>query len=406
MAKNAMAQKMFSKVVDIMFRQMIVVFLKEIKSILRDRRTFIFGLLLPLLLVPTMLLIVDFSILGIQDTRARRAVVAMNRKNNSFYNFFSVQDLITVEDVIDVQKALDSGEISAYITVDEDIDQKVINNENFELNIKYGNGSINSVMAIPTIKQYEGAYRHLVGNHNFNTEEELKNAIDVKVSLSEFLSDIPFVNTSSLYFSMLVPITIILYCCMGSAGTASELSVGEKEHGTLEPLLATCASRTGIILGKLFATTAMGVTSGLCTAIGIWVYLIFSSTAVKNNVSVLSMILLLIMTVFISMFFASINLLIGVYAKSYKEAQTYMMPISILCVIPNMFSYGLEAGKIGVFDLCIPVYNVICIIKEILADAVNGSHLLIVLLWLSVYISLVLSLIIKLFKKESILFRV
>lgn len=391
-----------------MFRQIIVVFLKEIKCILRDKRTFIFGLFLPLLLAPTMLFISDFSLFGTKDKTVKNITIGINKKDNSFYNFFTAQDGVTAIYVRDIQKSLDSGEISAYITVDENIDKKIINHEPFNLDIKYGNSSVSSVMEIPIIKQYENAYRYLVENHGFNTEEELKNAVKIKIPLQNLVPDTPSIDTSALYFRMLVPMMIILYCCIGSAGTASELTAGEKEHGTLEPLLATCANRTCIILGKLFATTAMGVTSGLCTALGLWIYLITSSSSstAKNNISALNMLFLLVITVFISMFFASINLLIGVYAKSYKEAQTYMMPISVLCVVPNMFSYSLEAGKVSFFDLCIPVYNVICIIKEILAGVLNIFHLITVLLWLGVYISISLFLIIKLFKKESALFRV
>lgn len=391
-----------------MFRQIIVVFLKEIKCILRDKRTFIFGLFLPLLLAPTMLFISDFSLFGTKDKTVKNVTIGINKKDNSFYNFFTEQDGVTAIYVRDIQKSLDSGEISAYITVDENIDKKIINHEPFDLDIKYGNSSVSSVMEIPIIKQYENAYRYLVENHGFNTEEELKNAVKIKIPLQNLVPDTPSIDTSALYFRMLVPMMIILYCCIGSAGTASELTAGEKEHGTLEPLLATCANRTCIILGKLFATTEMGVTSGLFTALGLWIYLITSSNSstAKNNISALNMLFLLVITVFISMFFASINLLIGVYAKSYKEAQTYMMPISVLCVVPNMFSYSLEAGKVSFFDLCIPVYNVICIIKEILAGVLNIFHLITVLLWLGVYISISLFLIIKLFKKESALFRV
>ncbi len=389
-----------------MFKQAIAVFIKEMKCILRDKRTFIFGLLLPLILVPTMLFISDFSISGLQKNGANHVTIAMDSKNNSFYSFLSEQDSITIVDVKNYQKSLDSGEIAAYITVDKNLDEKIIKHENFDLDIKYGESSLNSVMTLPILKQYEGTFRYLAERCTLDNTDILRRNFHLKVPLDETATNMPTIDTSSIYFTMLVPMTIIIYCCMGSAGTASELSAGEKERGTLEPLLSTSANRTGIILGKLFATTAMGVTSGLCTAIGLWGYLIISGGAAKSHISALNMILLLLTTVFASMFFASINLLIGVYAKSYKEAQTYMMPLSFLSVIPTMFSYTLEASKISILELCIPIYNVVCIIKEILAGAFNIGHLLIVFLWLALYISVILYMIIKLFKKESVLFRI
>lgn len=388
-----------------MFKQSLVVFLKELKGIIRDKKTFIFGLLLPLILVPSMLFIVDFSVKSMQGQVADNVNIAMNNKQNSFYSFCSAQDKLTIIDVKDPQKALDSGEISAYITVEDNIDEKIVKKESYNLDVKYNESSINSLMARTVVSEYEGYYRYLVANYVFKNTEELNKAIAIKIDLQQDAQG-PNINTSSLYFNMLVPMMLILYCCMGSAGTAAELSAGEKEHGTLEPLLSTCADRTGIIIGKLMATTAMGVMSGLFTALGLWGYLIVSASSSSVNVSALGMITLLVITIFVAMFFASVNLTIGVYARSFKEAQTYMMPVSIICLIPTFFTYTMDASKIGIVNLCIPIFNVICIIKEIFAGVINIEHIFIVLAWLIIYISIAFLITSKLFKRESIVFRV
>ncbi len=388
-----------------MFKQAMVVFFKELKCIMRDKRTFIFGLLLPLLLVPGMLFIIDFSVKNMQGQVADNVNIAVNNKQNSFYSFISVQDKVTVIDVKDPQKALDSGEISAYITIGNNIDEKIVKREAFDLDIKYNDSSINSMMARPIVVEYESDYRYLVTNYIFKDVNELNQAIAIKIPLQQNAGALN-IDTSSLYFSMLVPMMLILYCCMGSAGTAAELSAGEKEHGTLEPLLSTCADRTSIIIGKLLATTVMSVISGLFTIVGLWGYLLISSSTDAINISIWGMLELLDITLFTAMFFASINLLIGVYARTFKEAQTYLMPVSIICLVPTFFTYTLDISRIGTLDLCIPIFNVICIIKELFAGIVNFGHLAIVFGWLIVYISIAFSITLKLFKRESIVFRI
>lgn len=388
-----------------MFKQALIVFWKELKCIVRDKKTFIFGLLLPLFLVPSMLFMIDFSMKGMQGKTAENVNVAMDNKDNSLYDFLNAQDVITVVDVDNPQKALDSGVISAYITVSKDVDEKILKKEAFNLEVKYNESSINSVMSMASVAQYESAYRYLVSNYEFKSVEELRSLMNFKVDLSQ-VEGVPKIDTSSLYFSMLVPMMLILYCCMGSSGTAAELSAGEKERGTLEPLLSTCADRTGILLGKLFATTLMGITSGLFTVIGLWCYLLLSTSSDLPNISAFGMVSLFVMTVFISMFFSALNLMIGVYAKSYKEAQTYLMPVSLVCIAPTFFTYTLDISRIGLVDLCIPVYNVICIIKEILSGAANAIHVGIVLLWLVAYISILLGITVRIFKKEDVVFRI
>ena len=205
---------------------------------------------------------------------------------------------------------------------------------------------------------------------------------------------------------MLLPMMIIFYCCIGSASTASDLSAGEKERGSLEALLSTGTSRTSIILGKLFATTIMGLISGLCTVLGLSAYLVISSGSQMALISFSGVLALLAVTLFTSMFFASLNLAIGIYSKSSKEAQTYLMPVSILSLIPTYFTYSMDLNSINMQYLCIPIVNVVCIIKEILAGVMNIAHLGIVALWLFVYTLIAFSFANYMFKKESVIFRI
>ena len=138
-----------------MFKQALIVFWKELKCIVRDKKTFIFGLLLPLFLVPSMLFMIDFSMKGMQGKTAENVDVAMDNKDNSLYDFLNAQDVITVVDVDNPQKALDSGVISAYITVSKDVDEKILKKEAFNLEVKYNESSINSVMSMASVAQYE-----------------------------------------------------------------------------------------------------------------------------------------------------------------------------------------------------------------------------------------------------------
>lgn len=396
-----------------MFSQVWTVFMKELKCILRDKRTFIVGLIIPLMLVPSMLFIVDLSMKSAETKSVSNVNIGINNKNNSFYSFCSVQDKITIIDVSDSQSALNSEIISAYITVDEDLDNKILNKQDFDINIQYNESSLNSIMTAPMITKYKDIFKELV-----ETMRDKYNITDAE-TLKEYSSYAKLqddeegsgdmggigINTSSIYFNMLVPMMLILYCCVGSSSTASDLSAGEKERGTLESLLSTGAERTSIITGKLLATTFMGVMSGLCTVLGLWGYLLLSAKDSAVNLSVIEMLALLTVIIFTSMFFAAVNLAIGVYARSYKEAQTYLVPVALLSQIPTVATYMMSVSSITLTYLCIPVLNIVCVIKEIFAGSLNIVHTLIVIFWLAVYTALAFSVTSRLFKKESVVFR-
>ena len=124
-----------------MFKQAMIVFFKEIKCIVRDTKTFIFGLLLPLLLVPGILFAVNFSLSSfVPSSPANMSVkVAFSDKNNAFYKFCSAQSGVIINDVKDAEKALSCGQIEVYVSVDPALDEAILNSKswNFDDFIKY-----------------------------------------------------------------------------------------------------------------------------------------------------------------------------------------------------------------------------------------------------------------------------
>ena len=127
-----------------MFRQALIIFFKELKCIVRDAKTFFVGILIPFFLVPTMLFIFNFTMGGTEKSIAKNVNIAVSSKNNSFYKFMSAQDDVTIVETNNPGKSLDSGEISSYIIIDENLDEKVLKKEPFNLDIKYNKSSMNS----------------------------------------------------------------------------------------------------------------------------------------------------------------------------------------------------------------------------------------------------------------------
>lgn len=400
-----------------MLKKAIVVFVKEMKDILRDKKTFLFGLIIPFLLIPTMLFAIDYSMNFFQGGQNNEIYLAINDTESSFYRFCSAHNNIKFVNVENPQAALDSGRIAAYINLKDNIDEDIINKKDFDIDVEFSTSSLGTMLSASALSYYKELYltlvHYLVDNDYAKTKEELRNLAGNDELNQNLMEIYPYqgsngigFNTSSLYFNMLVPMMLILYCCIGSSSTASDLSAGEKERGSLEALLSTGASRTSIIIGKLFATTIMGLISGVCTVLGLSAYLMISSDSQMAMVSLGGILSLLTITLFTSMFFASLNLAIGIYSKSSKEAQTYLMPVSILSLIPTYFTYSMDLNSINMQYLCIPIVNVVCIIKEILAGVMNIAHLGIVALWLFVYTLIAFSFANYMFKKESVIFRI
>ncbi len=394
-----------------MFKQMRVVFLKELKCIFRDKKTFIIGLLVPLLLLPGILFITDFAMKNSQKVENIR--IGISSKENCFYSFMNAQKGIEIVDVDDVNKALNTGQIFCYVDIYEDADQRMLDRQDYLKDFyKKEDNSVNSVMTSNIFFTYvnffqENLSSELTGENVASNAEELNKRLskDITDEVQNYIDEqTKSIDLSSIYFNMLVPLMLIMYSCVGTFGTAAELSAGEKERGTLEALLSTGADRTAIIMGKLLATTVLGMLTGICATFGLWGYLKISSNK-DVQISAVETLTLLVITLFTAMLFAAINLTIGVYSKSYKEAQTYFTPVIVISLVPTLFAYNMDLANISLPYLSVPILNVVCIIKEVFGSAVNFAHLGIVLGWMIVYIAIALFMMQRLFKKEDVLFR-
>ena len=389
-----------------MISNALTVFLKELKCMIRDKKTFWMISLLPFVLIPLMLLTINFSTQNLENNMGKNMTVGISSKDNTFYDFLSVQKALTVLEVTDPQKSLNSGEIVAYITTDNNLDEKFLKKEKFTIDIQYSDSSINSKMAMAVLPQYESTFRYISENYDFDNINSFKEKISSELDVSDDLGVDISSDNSMIYFNMLVPILLVIYCWMGSSTVAAELTAGEKEKGTLEPLLSNGVERTSLIIGKIAATTAMGVISGMSSVLGLGVYLLISSSFGKVGMNVLDLLALLFVAILASVFFSSVNIMLGIYARSSKEAQTYFMPSLLVYLIPTFFTYTLDVNQINLPQLCIPVYNIICVIKEIMASSLNIVHLGIVTAWFAVYISLAYFVTIRLFKREDVIFRI
>ncbi len=402
-----------------MFKQAIMIFLKEMKCIVRDTRTFVFGLLLPLLLVPGILFAINFSLSSfIPGSPVSMSIkMAFSDKNNAFYRFCSAQSQAVIVDVQDSKKAINSGEIEVYVDVNSELDKAILDSDGWKLDdfvkYQYDETDMSSTAARSLISKYENSFERLVAaakDENISSTDELYEFlnVDVDAQLADQYDDEFDLgeNINLICFVLLVPTMLVLYCGTSSMGTASELGVGEKERGTLESLLSTGANRVSIVLGKLFATTAMGAMGGFCAVIGLIAYMKFMFWGRPSQINFFDGMCLVLVTLCVSLFFASVNLAISIYSKSYKESQTYSLPLVMLCMAPTFFTYGLSPIDIDFVKLCIPMYNVACVLKEIISKSVNILHVGFVAGWLIIYSLVAIIVMMKLFKKEDVIFRI
>jgi len=217
--------------------------------------------------------------------------------------------------------------------------------------------------------------------------------------------------TSGFFLGMILPYIVILAASFGGMTSAFDLIAGEKEKGTLETLLVSPASRREIILGKLGTVCAVSAIAGLCSITGLIATLEFGGRMAGeflpagiaiSYASVGSMILVILP---LTLTTSALLLVISAFARNPKEAQAYVFPFMSVVIVPATRTIILPAES-GLGLSLVPILNTAMVMKQVLTNLIRPDFILLATTSSLIYAGLALRLVVSLFERESILFRI
>ncbi|GAA0124814.1 ABC transporter permease [Clostridium sp. ATCC 25772] len=394
------------------FKTVGLIFKKELSDLFRDKKTVLVGILIPLLLLPIMFY---FMSAGIEKTAKKENfnIAIEDKGKSSLDKFLKEKDDLNIK-TIEFDEAEDkvkNGEIAVVITIPDNFEENIKNGVQTNIDVIYDDSSQTSSMVFSKVNQYIGEFSQNVVKTTLTNR-----GIDPSVLLPVNINKKTIVEeddgVSKMIMSMIIPLFIVLYCVTGPLPAATDLGAGEKERGTLEPLLTTKASRLSILYGKVFAITILGIITAIAAIAGLVISFKISpgvfGGGVENfdiGISPLAILIIFIFTVLTSMAFGALELAISIYARSFKEAQTYTTPLTILAFVPTFLMYTVDGKNIDNIYFHIPIANVMSILKEVTLGVINIQHILVVLGWMIAYIVISVAIARYMFNKENVIFR-
>jgi sodium transport system permease protein len=212
----------------------------------------------------------------------------------------------------------------------------------------------------------------------------------------------------------LVPMFLLMFIVTGAMPVVIDATAGEKEKGTLEVLLAAPAPLVSVLLGKAGAAMVAALVSTLSGVLGLaFGGALLLRLATGPEVQALGFRLapgplgvIAVTGVLFAAFAVSAMILLGLYAKSYKEAQTYVSPLYMVLVVPLlvlMFASDFLSQNLWLYAL--PVFNVYLAIDQIIKAQIGAAALLVT--WLSslIYVAAATYWASRNFSDEGVLFR-
>jgi sodium transport system permease protein len=391
------------------------------KEVLRDRRTLVFMLIMPTVLMPMLMyLLIGFVVKADRKAKTeelRYAIFGAEYLPELADGFNDEADFkkVTVGSTDDIASAIEQNKIRFALVIPEKARERLEEGGQVTVQLFYNNASMASMVrnrAGNIIRKVNNKFRSdRLTSLGFETAEEQENLI-TPITIEEKGTAKEREMLGERLGGML-PYLFIIFCLLGSMYPAIDLGAGEKERGTLETLLLAPIKRRQIVLGKFFVVFTTGVTAALLciTSIGVTLSIKLKDIPgdlelhrVFASVSVIDLVLIAAMLVPTAAIFASLLLSISIYAKSFKEASSYCGPLNFLAIIPAIIAM-LPVVKLDWYWAMVPITNISLAIKELIKGTMD-YRMLIAILGSSVVIAgALLIFCTKWFERESVLFR-
>ncbi|MDO5707270.1 MAG: ABC transporter permease [Andreesenia angusta] len=394
-----------------MFKYAGIVLKKEMKDIFRDKKTIIMQILIPLLIFPIMAIVMTFVMGSMQkdmDTVSEVAIISNGNLNLENY-LKKNKDSIKIVQSKDIEGDIKSNDVKAAIYIDKDFEKDIEEGRKGKIEIKYMDSSLKSAAAESKIRNIIDSYSKEITKKRLADRGIGEDILEPVETISKIVksSENEESGAGLMVFSIVVPMILAIYAVTASIPAAVDLGAGEKERQTLEPLLTTKANRGSILLGKYLAVLLSSVIGTTASIIGLIISTIISPDIIgtTGGFNAKIGIFALILFLSLSLVFSGIELAISFYARNFKEAQTYLSPISVLVIIPAYMSAGIDAFSIPTKYFHMPIINIIVLFKEMIYGIYNPIHIGIVFTWIVIYIILSILFIINMFKSEKVIFR-
>ena len=193
---------------------------------------------------------------------------------------------------------------------------------------------------------------------------------------------------AGMALSLFIPLVLAVWTFSSAIQPSIDMTAGERERGTLEALLGLPCSRLELLMGKWLAVatiTGAGVllqVAGLLFAIG---YLATSDVISAPSVSLTAVLFLVLAILLFAIMVVAFELALAMRSHSVKEAGSILGPAVLIILFPALFTQVINLDGVEIYWFAIPVVNVLLALRELLMNRIVYSHVIVWVVSSTVY---------------------
>ena len=385
---------------------------KEMLDVLRDKKTVMMMIVVPLLLYPLLFVVgLQFvnSITKDIDETTYRVAFDYEVEKELLQQFMDKDSLSKEEysfelyEVEDCLSALGNGQIDVYI-------ERIDEGEKPEYRIHYLSSVNNSVYASDKAAEVLNLYSRSI---TVSIIEELGlDADKVLQPINVIYADMSTKEESAgNMLGIMLPFMLIFSILLGTMYPAIDTTAGERERGTLETVLTLPITNRQLIVSKFLAVSTIGLVSALLNIIsmgcvGAYTFSMVSTVSdEKLDMSkfIPAILVGILCVIAFSVFISAVTMCVCAFAKTYKEANNYITPLTLVIMFASFVEFLPNVVLTGRMAL-MPVANICLLIRDILAFKFDIGVIAIVLVSNVAYGIMAVMFLGKIYNSESILF--
>lgn len=393
------------------FRSVRTIFRKEMLDTVRDKRTLVMMIGVPVLLYPVLLIVgMQGALLQhahLDETISKVAIQASEPDAvRAWLKDVEKIEIVTPENP---EAALNSGDLDALVVVTDPIEANLGSGKSVSVEIRYDSTEFTSMDAAGRLR--EGL--------------DVDNASMLDVRLKSMAIDKDYINplkierkdvappakTTGNALGTILPVLMVVMLALGAFYPAVDVTAGEKERGTFETLLSTPTTKMEIVTGKFITVFLLAMATGLLNLGSMAATFAFMASQLKPvlgetlkfdfQLPLSGILIFLIIMVPLAFFISAVMMAIAVCARSFKEAQNYVTPFFIVITMPALFA-SMPGVKLSAATQFIPIANVILLFRDMMTGKSEVDAMFAVFLSTAAFAALALLFAAWLFQREEV----
>lgn len=384
---------------------------KELLDIVRDKKTLVFTLILPILIYPIMFKFMSSAMEKTQsDVQKEINIYVDGNKDSAMAKAITSLDNIKTPDISSPSEALKNGDIQIIVKIPDNFDANIAQGKNDTIELLIDEESNKSMIASSLISEVYENYKNSIVEQRLienGIDSSILKPFEVTIK-SGINTDNEDINAGATMLLTMIPTLIVILMVSSTVGMAADLGAGEKERFTFEPLLSTSAKRSSLLWGKIAALCTVSfialIANLTAMVISMKKFMVIGEE-VNFKLTPETILGMLVIGALVLVTLSALQISVSIYARATKEANSYLAAITMPTMILSFIPYMMDAKGINPAFFNIPITNAICLMKEFTVGIFDIKHIALVVGWHIVYIIASIIFAKSMFSKEEVIFR-